>query len=489
MKAIQLTILCLALASTLAGYPYAEEDNIINLGEPTFGIATDEFFDGLFVYFYEPFCTPCREMWDALKTTAANLKNAGSRARIAKVECHDEVKLCDARGVSSFPSLLLHRTGLDTVEYRGLRNSETMTKWLQTVVDFKFPSLTSAELFKNFHLALVIKTPGNQINQAYKSLLDQVEVSLSDKLGDVDSKIGGGSAVLISSNGEVKQISNGAEPNTIVDDAHSILNGKAIPNFNHAVSVGLQSTPSGEYLFFFRTSKYDPNSGINKAFEAFKALDKVKPYFVNVHGDILGATLGRMFGVGENDECTIGILNKTGNIHEKYILDSKEASEDTIRGFIDNYKGRKLNRHYISAPLPNYEVSTKSPMRRYVQEIVGTQYLELGQTGNKQLFDKYVFVHFYFPWCEWCVKLEPTWNSLAYRMRHHSNVVIGKTDVSENDVPGFEMSEFPVLILFKPTTEKATDSDYKVYYGRRDISSLLNLLFEEVPQLKDSYEL
>lgn len=79
-------------------------------------------------------------------------------------------------------------------------------------------------------------------------------------------------------------------------------------------------------------------------------------------------------------------------------------------------------------------------------------------------FDKYVFVHFYFPWCEWCVKLEPTWNTLAYRMRFHSDkIAIGKTDVSENDVKGFDMSEYPVLIFFKPSEKSLEPADYIIY--------------------------
>ena len=122
-QSLRFTILLLTITAIFAGYPYAEEDSIINLGEPTFGIATDEFHEGLFVYFYEPFCTPCREMWQDLKKAAATLKGTSSRAKIAKVECHDEVKLCDARGVNTFPTLLLHRKGRATIEYRGVRTA------------------------------------------------------------------------------------------------------------------------------------------------------------------------------------------------------------------------------------------------------------------------------------------------------------------------------------------------------------------------------
>jgi len=143
----------------------------------------------------------------------------------------------------------------------------------------------------------------------------------------------------------------------------------------------------------------------------------------------------------------------------------------------------------VTGPPVEHIVTAKSPMKKYVRPLVGSQYREVGSDGAKEIFDKYVFVHFYFPWCEWCVKLEPTWNALAYRMRHYKNVVIAKTDVSENDIQGFDMSEFPVLVLFTPNKTGENNKNYVIHYGKRDISSLLNVLFENVEGLKDEYEM
>ncbi len=134
---IKVLLLALLATTILAGYPYAEKDHIINLGEPTWEVAVKEFPKGLFVYFYEPYCNPCRRTWPELVDAAKALSEDHSDVRFAKIECHDEIDLCNARSVSTFPTLILYADGREPFEYRGARNSHDIQQWLRKVVDSK----------------------------------------------------------------------------------------------------------------------------------------------------------------------------------------------------------------------------------------------------------------------------------------------------------------------------------------------------------------
>jgi protein disulfide isomerase len=458
----------------IAGYPFAEDDHIINLGAPTFDIAVGEFAAGLLIYYYEPFCHPCRKMWPELVSAAATLQQEQSRMKIAKIECHDEFRLCDDKGVSTYPTIYLYRQGKPIFEYRGSRTADGIVEWAHKVVDFVYPKANDDDdLFRLFSTAIVVGENTPQISEIYGDLHDQIDIFTDN--GNWKSKIGEGSAVVLNQDGLEHRIPKPCNAQEIKNVIFGQFNdNKAVPNLNGDLSHQLQSQDKGEYLFFFRTKNFEPKGSEAKAFdqssEEAKKAGLIIAY-VNTQDDILGATMGKLFGVREDDDVAVGILNKDAKIFKKYKL-GETITKNSISAFIKKYKDNNADRYYMTAD-PNAK-------QEHVEELIGSNFHDLTQDPDSNFF-----VMFYFPWCEWCVKLEPTWNSLAYRMRNIPNVHIARLDVSENDVPGFELSEFPVLVFFPAEKNKK----FEVYISARNIKALQNYLFEKVPGLKDNYDL
>ena len=48
-----------------------------------------------------------------------------------------------------------------------------------------------------------------------------------------------------------------------------------------------------------------------------------------MYNDILGATLGKMFGITEDSDAAVGVLRKNNNVYEKYLLDGS-ITKDSI---------------------------------------------------------------------------------------------------------------------------------------------------------------
>ena len=72
-------------------------------------------------------------------------------------------------------------------------------------------------------------------------------------------------------------------------------------------------------------------------------------------------------------------------------------------------------------------------------------------------------VKFYAPWCGHCKSLVPTWEKLGEAFKGDKKVVVGKYDMTANDLPPgskFEVKGFPTIILFK-------DGQVVTYTGER----------------------
>jgi len=472
---LKLALFYLACITAINAYSYAEDNNIINLGKPTFGFAYDEFPNGLLVYYYEPFCFLCRKMWPELVETATTLRQQNSKIRVAKVECHDEIKLCDEKGVTTFPTLILYRKGKPEFEYRGPRTSEAMIAWAKKVVDNIFTTPAEDDIFRMFSTAILMNSNISPVQDAYPAFLDSIDIHIAPP--KYASQIPPNGALIVSQNGLNEVISATDSALTVIQKVERVFNElKAVPNFNADLSAKFQKKEFEKYIFFFRTTKFNPNSPAIKAFDemalTFRDKYQLNPAYVNVKDDILGKTIGKLFGVDVDHEMTVGILEKNGTIFRKYKF-NQEINKNNLQAFANGYISSKLSRYYMSAVTPK-------KAKPYIKELTGATFWDA--VGEEKIN---AFVLFYFPWCEWCVKLEPTWEALAYRMRHNKNVLIARIDMSDNDVEGFDISEFPVLIFFPAGKEVK----YEVYVGQRNIKDLQNFLIEKIPGLERDLDL
>lgn len=477
LKSLTITLFLLALfiptlfAQTKEPYPYAQEHDIINLGEPTWDHAIEDFPQGLIVYFYEDYCLPCREFWAKLIEATKLLKKPKdgakpSQVQIAKVECHDEVKLCEAKGVSSYPTIMLYRRSKEPYEYRGDREVDAFEKWVRKVIDGDYEEVKNREeLFKRYSLALLIAEGSEAAKVAYQDFIDDIEIA--NEAGELNYEIGN-QAALVSPEGVPVKLTDSVDDikSKIIENLRSV-----VPTFGARHSKQLQDKEDRKYLLYFRTNKFKYNSNDVNEFNKFSSDNPkdIEYAYVNVAGDILGKTMAKLLGVKEDDEPTVAYVVKVGKVLRKYKLISS-ISKDSLNNLIDSAnKNPEENRYYMSAN------STKPFKKGEILELTGKNFEEVTSNATNN-----VFVMFYFPWCEWCIKLEPTWKALAYRFRDVDNVQIARIDMSQNDAKGYELSEYPVLVYF----DAKEDAKGEEYLSERSMNKLKKFLEDKIPHLK-----
>lgn len=113
----------------------------------------------------------------------------------------------------------------------------------------------------------------------------------------------------------------------------------------------------------------------------------------------------------------------------------------------------------------------------------------------------YTFINYYAPWCEWCQKLLPVWESLAEEVEkeYKDKVTIVNVNCEENILlcTNQKILVFPTLKLYKKVKD-ARESDepfIQIDYGHgldRNVESIMNFLLNklsidsQVEQLKSS---
>jgi len=169
-----------------------------------------------------------------------------------------------------------------------------------------------------------------------------------------------------------------------------------------------------------------------------------------------GPNMERMGGSGK----VVPAITLLAFNENKPIAYEKEGgwNEESIREWIDGVISGKYKYQLKSEPIPE---NNESP----VTIIVGNNFDEIVHDKNKD-----VLVEFYAPWCGHCKSLVPEYEILAQAFQKAEDVVIGKIDLTANDVETshFEVKGFPTILLYK---RDAKDKPLQ-FQGTRDAKSI-----------------
>jgi len=168
-----------------------------------------------------------------------------------------------------------------------------------------------------------------------------------------------------------------------------------------------------------------------------------------------GPNMERMGGSGKVVPA-ITLLSFTEN---KPIAFEKEGewNEASIKEWIEGVISGKYKYQLKSEPIPE----NNGP----VTVIVGKNFDEIVHDKNKD-----VLVEFYAPWCGHCKSLAPEFDILGEAFKNVDDVVIGKIDLTANDVETshYEVKGFPTILLYK---RDAKDKPL-LFQGGRDAKSI-----------------
>ncbi|XP_073502888.1 dnaJ homolog subfamily C member 10 [Phyllobates terribilis] len=84
-----------------------------------------------FINFYSPGCSHCHDLAPTWRDFA---KEMDGLIRIGAVNCRDERNLCRTRGINSYPSLYIFKTGMNPVKYFGDRSKENLVNFAMKYV-------------------------------------------------------------------------------------------------------------------------------------------------------------------------------------------------------------------------------------------------------------------------------------------------------------------------------------------------------------------
>lgn len=154
-----------------------------------------------------------------------------------------------------------------------------------------------------------------------------------------------------------------------------------------------------------------------------------------------------------------------------YEGDVKHLTVDSLKHFIDEFKGGKLFPFLKSEDIP---ASNDEP----VKVIVGKQFKELVVDNDND-----VLVEFYAPWCGHCKKLAPIYEELAKELKDVPHLVIAKMDATANEVEGVEIKGYPTL-KFWSKDNKAAPIDFD---GERELPGLKSFLEEKSSAYKHHF--
>lgn len=104
---------------------YDDDPEIITLERREFDAAVNS-GELWFVNFYSPGCSHCHDLAPTWREFA---KEVDGLLRIGAVNCGDDRMLCRMKGVNSYPSLFIFRSGMAAVKYNGDRSKESLVSF------------------------------------------------------------------------------------------------------------------------------------------------------------------------------------------------------------------------------------------------------------------------------------------------------------------------------------------------------------------------
>ncbi|XP_012583855.1 PREDICTED: dnaJ homolog subfamily C member 10 [Condylura cristata] len=104
---------------------YDDDPEIITLDRREFDAAVNS-GELWFVNFYSPGCSHCHDLAPTWRDFA---KEVDGLLRIGAVNCGDDRMLCRMKGVNSYPSLFIFRSGMAAIKYHGDRKKESLVSF------------------------------------------------------------------------------------------------------------------------------------------------------------------------------------------------------------------------------------------------------------------------------------------------------------------------------------------------------------------------
>ncbi|EEH18946.2 protein disulfide-isomerase domain [Paracoccidioides brasiliensis Pb03] len=429
--------------------------------------------------FYAPWCGHCKALAPEYETAATQLKE--KKIPLVKVDCTEEVELCQEYGVEGYPTLKVFR-GLEQVKpYSGPRKSASITSYMvkQSLPAVTVVTVDNLEDVKTLDKVTIIgffAQDDKATNETFTSLAEAFRDEFLFGATD-DAKLAAAE--------DVKQ------PSIVMykdfDEGKAVYSGE-LTQEQITSFIKLSSTPLIGELGPHTYARYI-QAGIPLAYifaetpeerEEFSKM--LKPIAEKQRGSINIATIdAKTFGAHAGnlnlkvDKFPAFAIQDPVN-NKKYPFDQElKITHDIIATFVQDVLDGKVEPSIKSEPIPEKQ---EGP----VTVVVAHSYQELVIDNDKD-----VLLEFYAPWCGHCKALAPKYEQLAQLYADNpefaAKVTIAKIDATANDVPE-EIQGFPTVKLFAAgSKDKPFD-----YQGSRTIQGLAEFVRDNGKHKVDAYD-
>ncbi|KAK3834511.1 MAG: hypothetical protein J3R72DRAFT_403878 [Linnemannia gamsii] len=443
--------------------------SLVHAAEPVVKVLTSENFKDVtnqkfvLVDFYAPWCGHCQNLepeYDA----AAKMLREDEDIQLAKVDCVAEKELCKTYEVSSYPTLKIFREGIPR-DYKGNRKSDGIISYLRKHAAPPVTVLTAETLTafaESENVVVVAVLPANdpqreEVDKIARYYRDDFIFGVVEEHPDAKAP----AVVLYKKFDEGKNILEGE-----ITDAKLVnfVRANCLPmvdeigatNYAHYMDAPVPLA----YLFYANTQQRDQ---LKQGFEAVAKEWKGKLNFVYLDAIKYGAHAAN---VGLKEDWPAFAVQDV-NTAEKFPMEqnSEPITEERMRQHITDFE--------IADPEGLYQPKLKSEAVPATQDgpvvvVVANNYEQVVHDNDKD-----VLIEYYAPWCGFCKRLAPIYDTLG-AMYKGSNIVIAKMDAVANDIP----SSVPFTVDGYPTIKfkKAGSKDYIEYEGERTTEAFVAFL-------------
>ena len=435
----------------LASFP--EEDHVMILTKDNFYDAI-ETIDKLLVEFYAPWCDHCKQFAPEYAKAAEILK--GKRIRVAKIDGSENREIVDKFNVKGYPSLIYFVEGNPT-DYTGVRTADGVVDWMTERLKKKIFKVEESGGFEK-----VIEKKGpfavfyGKISDSERSVYEFAALNVkdfeffeSDK--ESDAELAGVKAprIVIYQNGEKFEYEGNVSTLDLVKFMEKFKPAK-VHRFNDQTAKMIFDYQSTTFFFLSDSETSSSNSAVLKSLA-----NEYKQTFIFTTCDLSskpnGAKLSVALGI-LSDSQPIAVIVDFQDAFNKY--KSVDISPAGLQDFIKSYMNKELTPYYKSEPADTPEVDNG------VRIITGINYESIVMDTSKV-----VVVFYYVPDHPKCSEFLPKYERFAKETRRWKDLVVGKFDLSKNEVKGLNIKIIPAVKIFPK------DNKEGILYGGAMIKS------------------
>ena len=399
----------------------------------------------VFVEFYAPWCTHCKQMAPELDKAAERLKDT---AAIVKIDATQNEDFAKGHGVEGFPTLMIFHEG-QVLPYKGGRTSVDIVGTIKKILSpFHTVLKTAKELKaykkgKNVKLLLYTHSEDSSALKVFlayakanrdaftyaivndTSLFEKREKDFIEMFKPFDNKFS-----------SLDDVTEESLTEWLRMEAFRLFDEIGPANYDAYVKRGLPMV----WLFVDAMQKES-----KEAKEVAKRLApeyKGKLSFVFVNGNKFAA-LAEQFGLHDKNYPVALISNRKQDTFRP--PNSSEMTVETLRAFCTDYIDGKLTKTMRSMPRP------ENDRQGSLTIVVGDSFAELVESNETD-----ILISFTAPWRKHCKSMKEAYLQVAEDFKDDVTVRIATLDVSMNDIesPQFSVEGLPA-VYFKPKGKDA----------------------------------